>query len=257
MLISVKNLAEARIAAVTEGISIVDVKNPLQGSLGFAGPATVNQIVEMVDEENAKSIFGMGDDRNSCKKSVSVALGELDDVNKQEIQQIDWAKIEYAKVGLYNAYQNHRWRKPLADIFADVPTHVARVLVLYVDQIANAASQETLTVAHEDGMSVVLLDTFDKSRGNVFAHWSEVDCQKVFISASQFEMKTVLAGSIGVSDLPLALNTRADLIGVRGAVCKGDRKSELSQKQLNDFINAYSDAATDFGFITQPLGEPG
>ena len=54
MLISVKNLPEARIAVHCEGVSIIDVKDPLQGSLGFAEASTINQIATLVHEENLK-----------------------------------------------------------------------------------------------------------------------------------------------------------------------------------------------------------
>ena len=174
------------------------------------------------------------------------------------MQQIDWSKIRYAKVGLAGAYKDHRWRTPVAEAFADVPRQVARVLVLYVDQIAFAASHATLSAAHDDGLSVVLLDTFDKSQGNVFAHWSKIECENLFSSASKLNMKTVLAGSIGVSDLPLAVKTQADLIGVRGAVCENDRRSELSGRRLRDFVkvHAKAKAESNCNFISHPNQKP-
>ena len=268
MLISVKNLAEARIAAASEGVSIIDVKDPLQGSLGFAGAATVNRIAAMVHEAGAKSKSVLSRSSNgfrSPRKTVSVALGELRDLNIQGIRQIDWAKISYAKVGLSGAYRDHRWRKPLAEIFSNIPTHVARVLVVYVDQIEVTASQKTLAAAYEDGMTVVLLDTFDKSQGNIFSHWSDIDCKNLFNASSEFGMMTVLAGSIRASDLAHAVSTQVDLIGVRGAVCESDRKSELSQRRLSEFVKSYSDAAlnhckeAEFNrqSLKQTLGEPG
>ena len=266
MLISVKNPTEARIAAANEGVSIVDVKDPLQGSLGFAGAAIVNQIAALVHEANSKSISAIDNscnNSNSRKKLVSIALGELDSLNKLDTQQIDWAKISYAKVGLSDAYKDCRWRKRLADFFSEVPSNVARVFVIYVDQISATASQESLTAAHEDGMSVVLLDTFDKSRGNVFFHWSDFQCKSLFKAAAELGIQTVLAGSIEVSNLPLALKTQTDLIGVRGAVCEGDREGELSQQRLSDFIEAYSAATSNHCCIdqaerqslTQPLSD--
>ena len=265
MLISVKNLAEAHIVAANEGVSIIDVKDPLQGSLGFAGAAIVNQIAAMVQEKNGNSNCGMIGSCHSRKKLVSVALGELRNLNTHDFEQIDWEKINFAKIGLSGAYKDLRWRNPVANFFANVPNHVSRVLVLYVDQINAAASNATLAAACKDGMSVVLLDTFDKTQGNVFAHWSETDCEKLFNAASKFAMRTVLAGSVGVSDLPFALNAGADLIGVRGAVCDKDRKGDLSQKRLSNFIKTYSEAATNHCCNTrlgnhsfkQSLGEPG
>lgn len=244
MLVSVKNIAEARIAASTEGITIVDVKAPSQGSLGFAGAATVNAIADCV-EEICQTLPNTAppDSPDVAKKSISVALGELHDLNPIEISQINWAKIHFAKIGLSGAYQDQQWRRPLAKAISVMPPDVARVLVVYVDQVNASSGNELLRAAAEDGLSVVLLDTFNKSQGNVFAHWNKFDCKRLFQSASALAMTTVLAGSIDVTDLESAHQTTADLIGVRGAVCAGDRATDLSPRRLAEFLQAFGNTA--------------
>ncbi len=247
MLLSVQNITEARIVAATDGVSIIDVKDPNQGSLGFAGPDVVNGIVDVVTNAHQESIsnVSLATQRRSAAPKLSVALGELLELNSADIASIDWSKIHFAKIGLNGTYADQSWRKPLSDAFAPVPLHVARVLVVYVDQVPPSASAALLSAAHQDGLSVVLLDTFEKSNGNVFAHWSVSDCKKSFQSASALALTTVLAGSIGITDLNSAKQTGADLVGVRGAVCSGDRTETLAKPKLDEFLKAYRELSLD------------
>lgn len=224
MLVSVKTPAEAAIAAVVDGVTVIDVKDPSQGSLGFAGAAITNNIAAAIASKN---------------KLLSVALGEIQEIDFDEVSRIDWTHVDFVKIGLSGFYQNPRWRSVLCDALAHVPTRVSRVLVLYVDQIEASEATDMIQDAQEAGLAVALLDTFDKSRGNTFAHWTDDAVGGVFASAARRKLTTVLAGSIGLADLPRAFRTGADLIGVRGAVCEGDRSGSLSQQRLASLIAAY------------------
>lgn len=229
MLISVKSPAEAAIVAAADGVTVVDVKDPARGSLGFAGTAVTNEIARQI---------------SAAKPSLSVALGELQELDVEAVRQIQWAHVDFVKVGLSGLYQGARWQSELLSVLANVPAAVRRVLVLYVDQIDASRAHRMIQDAHEVGLSVVLLDTFDKARGNTFAHWSATAVEDVFQSASRSGLTTVLAGSIGLADFPKALRTGADLIGVRGAVCDGDRSGALSRQRLENLISAYHEFKT-------------
>lgn len=236
MLISVKSPVEAAIAAAADGVNVVDVKDPSQGSLGFAGAELTNQIAAAVGRVSAgQRLQGISADR----KLVSVALGELHNLNLDEVRQIDWASVDFVKIGLSGLYEGNLWRLPLSDALAEVPSRVKRVLVLYVDQVDASSAEDIVKSARNDGLSVVLLDTFDKSNGNLFAHWAESDVDRVFGSAKRLSMTSVLAGSIGLADISRAFELGADLIGVRGAVCDGDRSGNLCQHRLNELLSVY------------------
>ena len=226
MLVSVKTPAEAAIVAAADGVTVVDVKNPARGSLGFAGAAVTNSIAS---EIAADEIL------------LSVALGELQEFDFDEVNRIDWAHVDFVKIGLSGFYEDPRWRSKLCGALANIPSRVRRVLVLYVDQVDAATANDMIQDAKEAGLSVVLLDTFDKSNGNTFAHWADNDVRSVFESAARRSLTTVLAGSIGLADLPRAFQSGADLIGVRGAVCDGDRDGSLSQQRLDNLISAYDE----------------
>ena len=224
MLVSVKSTTEAAIVAAADGVTVVDVKDPSQGSLGFAGAAVINNIAAEIAAD---------------EKLFSVALGELKDLDFYEISRIQWAHVDFVKIGLSGFYQNSCWRSELGDALADIPSRVRRVLVLYVDQVDASVATDMIQDAQETDLSVVLLDTFNKSQGNTFAHWTDDDVRRVFESAGRRTMTTVLAGSLGVADFPRVFQTSADLIGVRGAVCDGDRSGSLSKHRLDRLISAY------------------
>jgi uncharacterized protein (UPF0264 family) len=241
MLISVKTPAEAAIAAATDGVTVVDVKDPSQGSLGFAGAETVNQIAATMGTDTSdQGPQGIAPHR----KLVSVALGELQSLVLDDVKRIDWSAIDFVKVGLSGRYENEGWRSPLKAALSGVPATVQRVLVIYADQVDPSAAAQIVNAATEEGLSVVLLDTFDKSNGNVFAHWTATHISDLFRSARRRSMTGVLAGSIGLADLRRGYLTGADLIGVRGAVCDGDRAGSLSRQRLNELMAAFAEVKT-------------
>lgn len=230
MLVSVKTPAEAAIVAAADGVTVVDVKDPSRGSLGFAGAVTINEIATEIAN-------------NKKEKLLSVALGELQSIDFDEVNRIDWSCVDFVKLGLSGFYDDLLWRSKLCKALANIPARVRRVLVLYVDQVEASVATEMIQDAKEAGLSVVLLDTFDKSRGNAFVHWTEDAVRRTFESAARRALTTVLAGSIGLPDLPRAFRTGADLIGVRGAVCDGDRSGSLSQQRLDRLITAYREVS--------------
>ena len=240
MLLSVKNVSEARVAFSSDEVSILDVKNPSAGSLGFAGAVTINQI--------AAETKALRSAPASRFKSVSIALGELRDFDRRDVGEIDWSAIDFVKIGLSGFYKNEDWREPARLALGSIDPRVRRVLVLYVDEARPEIGNAMLNAAVADGFSVVLLDTYNKSNGCALDYWNAADCRTLFQSARLRKMTSVLAGSIGIAQLPEAKQTGADLIGVRGAVCDGDRANDLSPVRLNTFLEAYR----DISLVTHP-----
>lgn len=243
MLISVKNSLEARAAAGHPLVSIVDLKNPSAGSLGFAGATMANEVINTVRQADPD-------------KQISLACGELDqwrlggddrkaDFDVCELERIDWPAVTFVKVGLSGNFAAAQDIGRLKRFFSLVPDHVRRVLVIYVDLFSTGQAMEAIRESAALNASVVLLDTFDKSHGNTFTYYSPLDCQAIFQQAKSQKMTGVLAGSIDVECLGRAAETGADLIGVRGAVCQQDdspvseiRKNSLCQRRLDQFLDA-------------------
>jgi len=243
MLISVKNSNEACVVADHPLVSIVDLKDPSAGSLGFAGAVMANDVINAVRE-------------TAPDKAISLACGELyqwrlgdEDSNARfdggQLREVDWAEVTFVKVGLSGNFAETKDFDRLKRFFELVPDNVRRVLVIYVDLFSTQQARKTIRDVARVNASVLLLDTFDKGRGNTFAHYSPRECQQIFSQGKSRKMTCVLAGSIDSACLCDAAETGADLIGVRGAVCQQDdskaseiRKNSLCQRRLDQFLDA-------------------
>ena len=118
-----------------------------------------------------------------------------------------------------------------------LPAHVQRVAVCYVDQNrARAPSwDQILKHARYAGCKCLLLDTFDKRAGNLFAHWDKSYLARVVAQASDHELFVVAGGSLRGEHLGLLSGTGVRFVAVRGAVCRTSRTGPLDEdlvKQL-------------------------
>jgi uncharacterized protein (UPF0264 family) len=163
LLVSVRSAIEARIA-VAAGAAIVDIKEPLKGSLGRA-PCSVWRAV-----------------RASVPDSIpiSVALGELTDWFGPEAFDLhpeSWAGISYCKLGLAGAPAD--WPRCWQDLRRRLSEHaVGRpswVGVAYIDwRRAGSPPPEEIIQAclSVDECRGVLFDTWDKShRATIDLTW--------------------------------------------------------------------------------------
>ena len=126
LLVSVRSGAEAS-AALAGGASIIDVKDPLHGSLGRS-PISVWRDVRQVVPRHIP---------------ISVALGELTDwmaSNTVEITLATWKGLAYCKLGLSNAPPDwiDRWRDLRQRLVQSRSSNPAWVAVVYVDWHAAA-----------------------------------------------------------------------------------------------------------------------
>ena len=86
----------------------------------------------------------------------------------------------------------------------------------------------------QPNVSTILLDTCDK-QNNLFASVDDQRLQEIIAAASNAGLACVVAGSVDVDSLQRVLQAGASLVGVRGAVCDGDRNGELCEQKLIEF----------------------
>ena len=121
LLVSVRSAIEAS-TAVAAGAAIIDIKEPLRGSLGRAPCSAWTAVRAAV----SRSI------------PISVALGELSDWfqgDAVDVPPASWAGVSYCKLGLAAAHPGwvSQWRavrRRLRGETADLPAWVA---VIYID----------------------------------------------------------------------------------------------------------------------------
>ncbi|MFN0021207.1 MAG: (5-formylfuran-3-yl)methyl phosphate synthase [Pirellulaceae bacterium] len=222
LLVSVRDALEAQ-AALRGGATLIDVKEPLHGSLGAATPEAWREIRLAVPAEIP----------------CSAALGELKDVTPEQVAK--WrsslAGYQFAKLGHSSCTQTPDWKARWQTVLQALPPETGRVAVIYADwQSAGAPSpEEVLQAASESSCSALLVDTFDKSRGSVTAHLSEIELSEILAAARAAGLTTVLAGSLTLALVQELLPLAPDFVAVRGAVCRAGRAGTVEESLVNDF----------------------
>lgn len=211
LLVSVRSAAEAQIA-LDCGVDLIDVKEPNRGALGAADPAVWREVVDVV----------------AGRVPVSCALGELRHDTALRAAKIP-SGMCYAKVGLAGAGDQPDWERAWRESVKRRPSGCDVVAVVYADAVTAKAPEPNriLAAAIEHACAVILVDTFDKSAGDVFAHWPPLQLASFLSRVSEAGLLTVVGGGLTWGSLGIALELPADYIAVRGLACGVGRTSEL------------------------------
>jgi uncharacterized protein (UPF0264 family) len=216
LLISVRDADEARLA-LQAGVDLIDVKEPNRGALGAADVSTWRAVVEAVGE---------------CVP-LSAALGELREVHAGRHLHLPRG-FSFAKLGLAGCAELADWPRRWAEIMGRLPAQTSPVAVVYADWRAAYAPQPeaVLSAGIAVGCRAVLVDTYHKHDGDLLSKWPLDELARFLNSAWQAGLTTVVAGGLTAMTLPQILQLRPDFVGLRGAVCRGDRQSALSLERL-------------------------
>lgn len=213
LLVSVRSAAEAELA-LAGGADLIDIKEPRHGALG-AADADVWQDVRRVVAGRAP---------------VSAALGELleDDVLSRARAA---AGLRYAKFGLAGCHSRVGWLARWHKSISALPRGVLPVPVAYADwPAADAPSPSVaLALAQQSPAKLLLIDTFDKRRGNLLSALTWDGLQVIRDHARQAGVQLVLAGSLDARAIEQLLPLAPAYFGVRGAVCRGGRDGRLDE----------------------------
>jgi uncharacterized protein (UPF0264 family) len=101
--------------------------------------------------------------------------------------------------------------------------------VVYADrQIARSpAWDDILALSANSGAAYLLVDTFDKSAGTLFDHWSPAVIAACSRDVHAAGLGLVLAGSLAGDAILRAREFSPEFVAVRGAACRGDRTGSL------------------------------
>lgn len=240
LLVSVRDLDEAR-DCLEQPIDILDFKEPRCGALG-AVPVEVLQ--RFLVESTARTIPGA----SSSQPQLSFATGELGeqiaagnrltDLVPHDILQT----FHYAKIGLEGCCRIEGWQSHWQNFFAgDFLTEP--VMVAYLDHATCDAPnvEDCLRLAQvHPRCQTLLLDTFSKS-SDLFSSIDDAELTRVIRNAKALGLRSVVAGSVSMENLDRVRLARPDLVGVRGAVCSGDRGSRIDRKKVAEFARQVLD----------------
>ena len=257
LLVSVRNAQEAQLC-LRCGVDVLDLKEPLAGALGTVPDTVIEQVRQSVMEVTPQR-----------RPKLSFAVGELAEWDFQRFSRLldrysadQIAGFSYVKIGLAGATELADWRLAWTELFAGLPDSIRPVVVGYLDRQPDQVGDLAATEASSRGapcpaieqliefaqsqpqVSTILLDTFGK-QSDLFASVDDRRLGQIIASAGQAGLATVVAGSVGVDSLPRVLQAGASLVGVRGAVCEGDRSGQLCEKKLIDFARSLTSDSQD------------
>jgi len=231
LLISVRNTQEAKIVARFP-VSIVDIKEPDHGPLGAADVNTISAIAAEI----------------GTAKPLSFSIGELNDwarsdageVTPQPISSVYSPELlesfEFVKAGMADMNQSN-WKECWTALFAPL-TNARPVAVAYFDYLT-ANSPTPLEVvrfaASQARCSTILFDTYDKT-DNLFGSVTPKDLEALVSLAKTHELQTVVAGSVSFECLSHVLAANPDMIGLRGAVCRSGRQTDIDSDLVRQWI---------------------
>lgn len=224
LLVSVRDAEEAR-AALRAGADLIDVKEPRHGPLGRADEEVLLQVLEAV----------------GSRVPVSAALGELVDwsVEAEENREIGMPrqmKLSLVKFGLARCREWSAWPQAWSRSLGQMSDHISPVAVVYADWLSAGAPppERVLEVGGQIGCRVLLIDTFDKSAGDLFTHWPAQSLAEFLERARKCSMATVVAGSLSHETLGRALALEPNFVAVRGAACREGRGSAVCERRVRN-----------------------
>lgn len=227
MLVSVRNLAEARIAAAC-GIDFLDLKDPAAGALGGLPPALIAAIVAAVRAANPAL-------------RISATIGDLPAHEPAAIEAaiaaVAACGVDFVKVGVPG--QGGAAVRALLQRL-DASAH-AVVPVLIAD---DGVDEALLRAACACTFPALMLDTQDKRGGSLFDRVGEPALRSLAAIARAAAMPLGFAGALRADEVPRLHALQVAFAGFRSAVCEASRSSALDEAKLRALRAALRAAAT-------------
>ncbi|MFX1357498.1 MAG: (5-formylfuran-3-yl)methyl phosphate synthase [Promethearchaeota archaeon] len=228
ILVSPKNIEEAKIVIKAKRIKYVDCKNPNEGSLGANFPWIIKEMKSLISSNDSKLLSAtIGDFPNLPGSASLAALGAA------------VAGADIIKVGLKgpnNKEQGIYLMKKVVKAVKDYNEDVKIVVAGYADQKRMDSSPEFMlipTIAADSGSDIAMLDTYIKDGKGLFDFLSINQLIQFKIEAKDYGLKVALAGSLMKRDIVKIREISPDIIGVRSIVCDGyDRNNGMIKEEL-------------------------
>jgi uncharacterized protein (UPF0264 family) len=231
LLVSPMNMEEAH-AALAGGADIMDVKNPKEGSLGANFPWVIRSVADLA----------------GGRVPVSATIGDLEfKPGTASLAALGAASsgADYVKAGLLGVKtsdQAEEMLKAIVRAVKDLDPEKKVVASGYSDHLRVGSISPMLlpAAASKAGADVVMVDTAIKDGKPTFDFMSDKDLADFIELGHSFDLEVALAGSIGFPHLEALLRLQPDIIGVRGIVCGGDRRSAVKEELVVKVKSALS-----------------
>lgn len=238
-------------------IGILDVKEPSRGGLGASDRDTLEEIVEVVrgSKRQFDLSFSAGE-LGQWRPSLDEASGEAGVELTRRRSLVEYygpellAQYRFVKVGLAGVVAKSGfsegpekigldWQNAWRELFVGLPEPTRPVAVSYLDyRGCDAPSPDMILqlAAEAKDCEVVLFDTCHKS-GNLFSHVSISELNELVQRTRSLGLIPVVAGSVCLNCLSGVVFSRPGFVGVRGAVCRGDRVGKIALQLVEEFVS--------------------
>jgi uncharacterized protein (UPF0264 family) len=219
LLVSVANAEEAA-AARDGGADLIDAKDPSSGALGAVSLPTLSEI--------HAAVVGA--------RPLTAALGDAEDEHDIERMAFEYSATgcAFVKVGFGTGTSTARMRSLLAAAVRGARRgsgdRCGVVAVAYADErdVMSGALVDLVDLASGEGARGVLLDTADKNGPGLTQLIRPLTLRAWVSRAHDGSLLAAVAGRLTLEDLPSVQDSGADIIGVRGAACKGGRSGRVT-----------------------------
>jgi len=237
LLVSVTNKKEA-LEAIKGGAHIIDVKNPREGSLGANFPRIIKQVRKIVPT-NIEVSATIGDLPNLPGTASLAALGAA------------VSGADYVKAGLFGVKKVEEAVSLMKEVCRAVKDYNAALKVIaagYADfqEVDCLNPLELPHIAHKTEADGVLLDIKVKGQKKLFDFLSDDTLRNFVEESHKYSLIAALAGGLDKEDIPRLLDLRADVVGIRRAVCspKNRDNGEVQSVAVMEFTKIINNHET-------------
>lgn len=211
-LASVRNEEEARLA-LAGGADVIDCKEPLAGALGALPLPVVEDILRTVQGRVPVSAT-IGDQPCAVQPVLSAA------------RAMSRTGVDIIKAGLLPGAAAH---EVISALGRDDFGASKLVAVLFADLELDFTLIEA---AGHAGFAGIMLDTAGKGAGGLLAHRTEAELRNFVSRARKAGLFAGLAGSLQIDDIARLRPLLPDVLGFRGALCGGARRTGALDRAL-------------------------
>ncbi len=213
-MISVVSAVEAR-EALVGGAEILDVKNPLEGSLGAQSPRVIREIKNL-SSGSVEISAAIGDMPNMPGTAALAALGAAA------------CGADYVKVGLHGPHSEEEAATLLREVRLSVREFPASIIAAGYADFKRAGTLDPACLPRlsaSSGIKGCLLDTAIKDGRTLFDFLNPEALRLLAEQAHAAGLLFGLAGALREQDLPMARDLGADVVGLRTAACRDNQRS--------------------------------
>jgi len=230
LLISPRDKTEA-IEAILGGANIIDIKNPVEGSLGANFPWIIKEVVDIVPK-NVETSCTIGE-MPKLPGSISLAARGAASLG-----------VNYIKAGLAGLKKIEDAIYLMTNIVKAAKNYNPKIKVVitgYADaeKIGSIDPNLVPIIASNISADVAMIDTALKNGKALFDLLDKNQIENFINSAHKLRLKAALAGSIKISDLEKVQSLEPDILGIRGAACTNNNRlyGKITKEKVKKIAN--------------------